>query len=75
MEVGNISNDHLHMLSCYAPTYAASRKEKGKLFDTLQQALDVIPAEECYINILLHRRISMPELDLGEKMMKVGGIC
>ena len=29
----------LHVLSCYAPTFAASREEKDKFFSTLQDAI------------------------------------
>lgn len=34
------------MTSCYAPTNAASREEKDKFFDTLQQAISAIPPRE-----------------------------
>ena len=37
------------MVSCYAPTYAASREEKNKFYDDLQQVSDKIPREEPYI--------------------------
>ncbi len=37
------------MLSCYAPTYAASREAKEEFYDNLQSALDEIPAEDMYI--------------------------
>ena len=49
LKVGNGRNDHLHVLSCYAPTYAATREEKDEFFDTLQQALSGIPSQECYV--------------------------
>ena len=39
---------HLHIVSCYAPTYAASREE-NKFYDDLQLVLDKIPKEEPYI--------------------------
>ena len=29
---------YVHVFSCYAPTYAASREDKDSFFDTLQQA-------------------------------------
>ena len=31
------------------PPYAASRAEKDKFFDSLQQALDEIPSTDCYV--------------------------
>ena len=37
------------MLSCYAPTRAASRAEKDKFFDDLQQALSSIPSNQPYV--------------------------
>ena len=37
------------MISCYAPTFAASRAEKDKFFDDLQQVLDKIPTREQYV--------------------------
>ena len=39
---------HLHIVSCYAPTYAASREDKNKFYDDLQLVLDKIPSEEPY---------------------------
>jgi len=49
LDVGRGSCGRLHVLSCYAPTFAASREEKDHFFDTLQQALSVIPSNECYV--------------------------
>ena len=46
------SNRHtscIHILSCYAPTYASSRVEKDNFFDHLQEALDEIPPKEPYV--------------------------
>ena len=40
---------HLHVLSCYAPTYAAKREEKDRFYDNLQLALNEIPSNEPYI--------------------------
>ena len=40
---------HLHIVSCYAPTYAASREDRNKFYDDLQLVLDKIPSEELYI--------------------------
>ena len=51
LKVGSGRSDHLHVLCCYALTYAASREEKNEFFDTLQHALSEIPsyerAEQC----------------------------
>ena len=49
LEVGSGRCDFLHVFSCYAPTYAASREEKDNFFDILRQALSVVPSEECYV--------------------------
>lgn len=49
LKVGSGRCDFLHVFSCYAPTYAASREEKDNVFDILQQALSVVPSEECYV--------------------------
>ena len=39
----------LHVLSCYAPTFAASREEKDNFSSSLQEALNSIPSQECYV--------------------------
>ena len=44
-----VSGGRLHILSCYAPTFAATREEKDNFFDMLQAALSSIPSEECYV--------------------------
>ena len=49
LDVGGGNGGKLHVLSCYAPTFAASRDEKDAFFDTLQQALSAIPVNECYV--------------------------
>ena len=49
LKVGSGRSDRLHVLSCYAPTYAASREEKNELVDTLQHALLEIPSDECFV--------------------------
>ena len=49
LEIGSGRSGRLHVLSCYAPTFAASREEKNSFFDLLQDALSSIPAEECYV--------------------------
>ena len=41
--------EDLHVFSCYAPTYAASREDKDSFFDTLQQAISAVPSEECLV--------------------------
>ena len=40
--------DGPHVLSCYAPTYGASRKAKRLLSD-VQDALSEIPSDEPYV--------------------------
>ena len=47
----NCGKRHIHIVSCYAPTYAASREDKNKFYDDLQLVLDKIPSEEPYILI------------------------
>ena len=49
LETGKGKSGRLHVLSCYAPTFAASREEKDKFFDLLQDALSAIPSGECYV--------------------------
>lgn len=44
-----LGSGHLHIMSCYAPTYAASRSEKDEFFDNLQQALSDIPSRDKYV--------------------------
>ena len=48
---GRANSDPIHILSCYAPTFSASRADKNKFLDELQQALDAIPPSECYVII------------------------
>ena len=40
---------HLHIISCYAPTFVASCEEKNVFFDDLQQVLDDIPSDEPFV--------------------------
>ena len=47
--VGGRSRDKLHVMSCYAPTRAASRQEKDTFFDELDSILSLVPAGEKYI--------------------------
>ena len=49
LATGKKSSDRLHVLSCYAPTFAVSRDGKEASFDDLQNALDEIPPEESYV--------------------------
>ena len=49
LQLGQTSSDCLHLLSCYAPTFAASRVEKDHYLNDLQQALDTIPPSESYV--------------------------
>ena len=41
--------DRVHAISCYAPTFAASREEKESFYNVLQDALSTVPANEPYI--------------------------
>ena len=65
LKVGNGFRDRLHILSCYAPTFAASREDKNIFYATLQDALSAIPSDECW-------GTSMLELGLGMWMMSGG---
>ena len=49
LKVGSGRSDCLHVLSCYAPTYAACREEKNEFFDTFPHALSEIPSDECFV--------------------------
>ena len=49
LKVGNGSRDRLHIVSCYAPTFAASREDKNIFYATLQDALSTIPSDECFV--------------------------
>ena len=49
LQTGSRKADHLHVLSCYAPTRAASRAAKDEFFRDLEHALASIPPEEPYI--------------------------
>ena len=46
---GSRKTSHLHILSCYAPIFAASRAEKDNFFNYLQEAVDEIPPNETYV--------------------------
>ena len=49
LPVGDHGIKHLHVLSCYAPTFRSRRGEKEEFFAVLQQALSAIPAQECFV--------------------------
>ena len=53
LKVGDRSGDKLHVLSCYAPTFAASRAEKDSFFACLQDALLSFPSDECFVILLM----------------------
>ena len=46
---GSKESSKLHVLSCYAPTFTASREAKDGFYDDLQLALSEIPTREPYI--------------------------
>ena len=39
----------MHVISCYAPTFAPSRVQKDKFFEDLQKVLDKIPSRDQYM--------------------------
>ena len=39
----------LHVFTCYAPNYAASREEKDSFFATLQEAISSLPQKDCFV--------------------------
>ena len=49
LHMGKESTDHLHVISCYALTRAASRIQKDAFFQDLVQVLAAIPPDEPYI--------------------------
>ena len=49
LKVGSGSGGCLHVLSCYAPTFVASREEKNKFYDSLQDAPSSIPPGESFV--------------------------
>ena len=49
LKTGRRKCDQLHVLSCYAPTFAACRSEKDAFFDDLQQAISEIPSTEPFV--------------------------
>ena len=49
LQTGSKKADHLHVLSCYAPTRVASRAVKDAFLQDPGQALTAIPPDEPYI--------------------------
>ena len=49
LQLGGRSWDKLHVVSCYAPTRAASRQERNTFCDELNNILPSVPAGEKYI--------------------------
>ena len=49
LKVGNGSRDRLHILSCYAPTFAASREDIQHFLCYLQDSLSAIPSDEGFV--------------------------
>ena len=49
LKIGSNGIDVLHVVSCYAPTFAASREEKDKFYSMLQEILSSIPSQEHYV--------------------------
>ena len=41
--------ERLHVLSCYAPIFAASREAKEEFYGVLQEALSTIPPRENFV--------------------------
>ena len=46
---GKRRSEQMHIFSCYASTFAASREMKEAFYDDLQSAIDEIPAEDTYV--------------------------
>ena len=45
----SIGSNVLHVVSCCAPTIAASKEEKDDFYSMLQEVLSFIPSQECYV--------------------------
>ena len=54
-----VDGGNLHVLSCYAPNFTASRAEKDSFFACLQDALLSFPSNECFVTSML---VWAPEL-------------
>ena len=77
LKPGNTSSERIHVISCYIPTYAASRVIKEKFLDELQQALDAIPPSEIYIimgdfNVRVGSRTSVNDLWASGSVASLG---
>ena len=49
LQPGKTDTDRIHILSCYAPTFASSRADKNKFLNDLQQVIDAVPSNGCYL--------------------------
>ena len=49
LQPGKTNSSRIHFLSCYAPTFSASRDMKNQFLDDLQRAMDAVPSNECYV--------------------------
>ena len=49
LQLGGRRAKHLHILSCYAPTFCPSRDDKDQFFNNLQEALDTEPSSDPYV--------------------------
>lgn len=73
IKVGPNISDCLHVFSCYAPTFAASREEKAKFYDDLQCALSQIPSREmCVVLGDFNARVGS-RLDSDDEWQNVRG--
>ena len=46
---GKRVSDHIHVISCYAPTFSASEADKSTFYDNLRKALNEVPSREPYL--------------------------
>ena len=51
LQQGQTNSGRVRILSCYAPTFAASRVEKDQFLNDLQQVLDSIPFRESCVRL------------------------
>ena len=49
LQIGKEKSNKFHVMSCCAPTRAASRAQKDQFYDDLQQALTAMPSDEIYV--------------------------
>ena len=64
---------NLHVISCYAPTFAASREEKDHFYNDLQQALDEIPSNDMYVMLGDFNARVGSRSEEGDQWVKVRG--